>query len=122
MDKITLKNMQFYGYHGVLQEEQKIGQRFFIDAEMQLDLKGAGETDDLEQTVDYSAVYDIIKDITENHKFRLIEKLADTISREILSRYEKIQKITVRIRKPEAPIKGILDWAEVEIVRQRDEL
>lgn len=122
MDKITLKNMQFYGYHGVLQEEQKIGQRFFIDAEMQLDLKGAGEKDDLEQTVDYSAVYGIIKDITENHKFRLIEKLADVISQEIMSRYEKIQKITVRIRKPEAPIKGILDWAEVEIVRQRDEL
>jgi len=122
MDKITLKNMKFYAYHGVLPEEQIEGQNFFIDVELYADLKQAGETDDLEYTVDYSVVYGIIKYIVENNKFRLIEKLADTISREIMSRYKVLYEIVVRIRKPEAPIDGELDWAEVELKRLKDEL
>lgn len=117
MDKIILKNMKFFAYHGVLEEERLNGQYFFVDTVMSVDLKQAGKTDELGDTVDYSAVYNIIKDITENNKFRLIECLADNISREIMSRYKNIKEILVRIRKPDAPIGGELDWAEVEITR-----
>ncbi|MCX7920784.1 MAG: dihydroneopterin aldolase [Clostridia bacterium] len=117
MDKITLKNLRFYAYHGVLPEEQAKGQNFYIDVEMYVDLASAGATDNLDETVDYSAVYEVVKDITEKNKFRLIEKLAGEISREILSRYRKINEIIVRVRKPEAPINGEFDWAEVEIKR-----
>ncbi len=122
MDKITLKNMKFYAFHGVLPEEQSQGQDFYIDVEMLVDLRKCGINDSLEDTVDYSAVYDTVKDVTQNNKFQLIEKLADSISREILSRYENISGITVRVRKPQAPINGELDWPEVEIERSRDEL
>lgn len=121
MDKIKLENIKLYGYHGVLPEEQAKGQYFHIDVEMYLDLRKPGTTDNLEDTVDYSAVYHVIENITTSNKFRLIEKLADSISREILSRNEKIQEITVRIRKPDAPIDGELDWAEVEIKRSRND-
>ena len=117
MDKIIMKNMKFYGYHGVLPEEQAKGQYFFIDAELLLDLSKAGATDNLEDTVDYSAIYGIIKYVTENNKFRLVEKLADSISQEILSRYEAIKEIIVQVRKPEAPIDGEFDWMGVEIKR-----
>ena len=117
MDKIILKNMKFFAYHGVLEEERLNGQYFFVDTVMSVDLKQAGNTDELGDTVDYSAVYNIIKDITENNKFRLIECLADNISREIMSRYKNIKEILVRVRKPDAPIGGELDWAEVEITR-----
>ncbi|MDP4093016.1 MAG: dihydroneopterin aldolase [Bacillota bacterium] len=120
MDKITLKNMKLYGYHGVLPEEQQNGQDFFIDVEMQLDLSPAGVSDSLEDTVDYSMVYNIVKNITENNKFRLIEHLAEVISREILSRFQIISEVVVRIRKPDAPLGGILDWPEVEIRRQKN--
>ena len=120
MDKIVLKNMKFYGYHGVYPEEREKGRYFHIDVEMFADLKKPGATDNLEDTVDYSDVYNIIKEITETKKFRLIERLADTISREILSRHEKISGITVRVRKPEAPVGGELDWAEIEIKRFRN--
>lgn len=109
--------MKFFAYHGVLEEERLNGQYFFVDTVMSVDLKQAGNTDELGDTVDYSAVYNIIKDITENNKFRLIECLADNISREIMSRYKNIKEILVRVRKPDAPIGGELDWAEVEITR-----
>ncbi len=122
MDKIILKNMRFFAYHGVLPEEQKNGQEFFIDVEMHTDVKDAGTSDDLHDTIDYSAVYRIVKDITQNNKFKLIEKLACSISGEILSRFGKINRIVVNIRKPQAPIGGELDYAEVEIVRDRHEL
>jgi len=117
MDKITLKNMKFFGYHGVYAEEQEKGQNFFIDVEIYLDLKAAGENDDLKDTIDYSEIYDIIKYITIEKRFHLIEKLAENISSEILSRNTTICETVVRVRKPEAPMNGILDWAEVEIKR-----
>jgi len=119
MDKILLRNMKFFAYHGVLPEEQANGQNFYVDVEMILDLKKAGNSDALEDSVDYSGVYALVRDTVENNKFRLIEKLAHGISREIMSRYEKIVQITIRVRKPEAPIDGQLDYAEVEITRCR---
>jgi 7,8-dihydroneopterin aldolase/epimerase/oxygenase len=122
MDKIILKSMRFYAYHGVLQEEREKGQNFCIDIEMSVDLRKAGMNDELFDTLDYSKVFYDVKEITENNKFRLIEKLADSISREMLSRYERIQEILVRVRKPEAPIEGEFDWVGVEIKRSRDEL
>lgn len=120
MDKILMKNLKFFGYHGVLEEEQLKGQNFYIDVEMCTDLEKACCSDNLQHTVDYSAVYDIIKYITENNKFRLVEKLAGSISGEILSRYREIDEITVRVRKPEAPINGEFDWVGVEITRGRN--
>ena len=121
-DKIILSNMKFYGYHGVLPEEREKGQNFFIDAEMFTDIKKSGLSDNLGDTMDYSEVYNVIKNITTNKKFRLIEKLADNISREILSEFKEIDKIIVRVRKPDAPIDGELDWAGVEVERDRNDL
>lgn len=121
MDKITLQNMRFFGYHGVFQEEQIKGQHFYVDVEMFADLHAAGISDELEHTIDYSKAFDIVKNITENKKFRLIEKLANTIAREIMSSFDAVNEIIVRVRKPEAPMNGELDWAQVEIKRSRDE-
>ena len=127
MDKITMKNMKFYGYHGVMPEEQVNGQDFLIDVDMYLDLKKAGLSDNLADSVDYSEVYGIIKNITKSNIFRLLEKLADSIAREILSRYEKIEEIVVHVKKPDAaltdaPLTGAFDWVGVEIKRSRDDL
>ncbi|NLP14341.1 MAG: dihydroneopterin aldolase [Clostridium sp.] len=120
MDKIVLKDIRLYGYHGVFPSEREKGQNFYIDVELFLDLGEAGKTDDLEKTVDYSKIYDMIKTINENNKFRLIERFAHIISREILSTFKEIDRIIVRIRKPEAPIDGDFAWAGVEIERGRN--
>ena len=60
-DKILLNNMKFYAYHGVLPEEQEKGQNFYIDVEIDYSTKKAGLSDNLEDTIDYSLVYEIIK-------------------------------------------------------------
>lgn len=121
MDKIILSNLGFYAYHGVLQAEKELGQKFFIDAELFLNTKEAGRSDDLTKSVSYAEVYEIIKDITENKRFDLIEALAETIAEEVLESYSMIKSIMVRVKKPEAPVKGIFDYFAVEIRRDKDE-
>ncbi len=116
-----MRNLKFYGYHGVFEEEQENGQYFHIDAELYLDLMKAGKSDELKDSIDYSQVFEIIRDITENKKFRLLEKLAESISGEILSRYKEISKVILRVKKPEAPIDGEFDWVGVEITRSKNE-
>ncbi|MEN2775469.1 dihydroneopterin aldolase [Acetivibrio clariflavus] len=120
MDKILLKDIKLYGYHGVLEKEREIGQYFYIDIEIFLDLEPAGITDDLGNTVDYSVVYDIIKDINNKNKFRLIESFAQKISEGLMSNFDKIKTVVVKIRKPDAPIDGDFGWVGVEIKRSRE--
>mgnify|MGYP000897816798 CR=1 FL=1 len=121
MDRIIMRNMSFFGYHGVLPEEREKGQNFIIDIEMLTDLEEASKSDELSDSVDYSKAYGIVKNIVENNKFRLIEKLAGSISREMLSKFPAIQEITVLVKKPEAPIDGEFDWMGVELKRGRYE-
>ena len=119
MDKIIMENMGFYGYHGVLQEEKTLGQKFFVDAYLYLPLKKAGENDDLSFSVNYGAVYETIKRIVTNERFDLLEGLAERICSEIFLSYPLVQKLRIRVKKPEAPVPGIFDYFGVEIVRER---
>jgi len=121
MDKIILSNLGFYGYHGVLEAEKVLGQKFFIDVELFLSTKEAGKSDDLTKSVSYADIYEIIKDITENKRFDLIEALAEAIAGEVLESYAMIKSIMVRVKKPEAPVNGIYDYFAVEIRRDKDE-
>ena len=116
MDKILLSNLGFYGYHGVLKEESILGQKFFIDMELYLDTKEAGLTDDMNKSV-----YEVVKDITENKRFELIEALAENIAKETLDKFGLIKEVMVRVKKPEAPVRGIYDYFGVEIRRAKDE-
>lgn len=121
MDKIKLKNLRFYGYHGVLEEENKIGQKFIVDLDLLTDLKKPGQSDDVEDTINYALVYDIVRRIVENEQFNLIEKLAQEIVNEIFQSFEKVLEIEIEIKKPEAPVKGIYDYFSVQLRRKRDE-
>lgn len=121
MDKILLNNLGFYGYHGVLKEESVLGQKFFIDMELLLDTKEAGLTDDMNKSVSYAQVYDVVKNIVENKRFKLLEALSHNIAMEVLEKFELIEEIMVRVKKPEAPVNGIYDYFGVEIRRKRNE-
>ncbi|RKD32971.1 dihydroneopterin aldolase [Thermohalobacter berrensis] len=120
MDKIIMKNLAFYGYHGVLEEESKLGQKFFIDVEMYLDLKKAGSEDNVEYTVNYAKTYELIKDIVENKRFNLIEALGENIANIILNKFKQVKEVLVTVKKPEAPVKGIYDYFAIEIRRERN--
>lgn len=119
MDKIIMNHMGFYGFHGVLEEEKSLGQKFYVDVELSLDLSQAGKTDSVEHTVSYADVYDDVKYFVESARYNLIEALGENICNMILAKYPEVQEAMVRIKKPEAPVRGIFDYFAVEIRRGR---
>jgi dihydroneopterin aldolase len=121
LDKIILSRMAFYGYHGVFPEENKLGQQFFIDAELSLPLELAGRTDELEHTINYAEVYYTVQNIVEGKSFRLIEALAEKIASELLQTYTSINEIKIRVIKPHPPFKIFFEGVTVEITRKREE-
>jgi len=116
MDKIVFEKMQFYAYHGVFEEETRLGQKFEVDLEMFLDLKKPGKSDCIEDTVNYAHVYEIVRDLVTGTKKKLLEALAESIADELLRQFP-ILEIIVRVRKPQPPIPGHLQSVIVEIRR-----
>lgn len=120
MDYIHLRDMQFYGYHGVLKEENILGQRFRATVSLAVDIKNAGLTDELNDTVSYVGVYDLCKDIIEGKPYKLIEAVAETVATSILDTYEgQVLGVKVEIVKPDPPIPGHYKEVAVEITRGR---
>jgi 7,8-dihydroneopterin aldolase/epimerase/oxygenase len=119
LDKITMSGMQFYGYHGVFAEENKLGARYVVDVELHLPLDRPGRTDSIEDTVNYAEVHELIKRIVEGKTFRLIEALAEHIASEVMRTYTSINALTVRVVKPHPPVAIHFDGVTVEIHRKR---
>jgi dihydroneopterin aldolase len=117
-DRIVLHNMVFQGRHGVLEREQRESQPFQVDVELLLNLQPAGVDDDLEKSVDYAVVFDAVRQIVESTSFKLLEALAEAVAHELLVDFP-VQEVGVRVRKPQVPIDGTLDYAGVEIWRRR---
>ena len=101
--------------------QRKKKKKFFIDVKLFIYTKEAGKNDDLTKSVSYADVYEVIKDITENKTFDLIEALAENISQVVLDKFKLVNSIMVRVKKPEAPVNGIYDYFGVEIRRDRNE-
>ena len=109
MDKIKLQEMAFYGHHGVESEENTLGQRFFIDVEMDLDLSGAGESDNIEDSVNYAEVFSLVQSIAEGTPCKLLERVAKKINEEVAT----------TVHKPSVPIHGILKDVSVTLHKKR---
>ena len=118
-DRIVLHEMVFRGRHGLSPAEQLNDQPFEVDIEMVLNLQPAAVEDDLDRTVDYSAVFEVARTVVESTSFRLIEALAEAIAQEVLTAFGLISEVGVRVRKTEVPIEGTIAWAGVEIWRRR---
>lgn len=116
MDRIILEGMEFYGYHGVLPEEQALGQRFIVDVELYLDLRPAGETDDPDRTVNYAHVFELVENVLTGRPHRLIESVAESVAKAVLERFP-VSEALVRVKKPGAPLPGRFTWMAVEIRR-----
>lgn len=118
MDKIYIKDLQVYGYHGVNIEEKNMGQRFLISLELNIDLRNAGLSDNLYDTVNYAEICYKVEEVFLSKKYDLIEKAAEEVAETILINFEKINKIKVLLKKPWAPIGKPLNYAAVEIERE----
>lgn len=120
MDKVFFRGMQFYAYHGVYPEENRLGQRFIIDLELGLDLRPSAMSDDLAKTVDYQAAYDAVRAAVEGEPVKLVETLGERIAESLFARFP-VTDIHIRITKPDPPIPGHYDAVGVELRRTRAE-
>jgi dihydroneopterin aldolase len=119
LNVIRIKNAAFYAYHGAVADEQNLGGKFEIDVDMYCDLSRAAESDSLKRTVDYEKAYAYIQSVALAKTYYLLEALANTIAKGLLQEFHNIEVVTVRIRKPHPPVKGVVDFVEVEITQRR---
>ena len=122
MDRVFLKNMAFYAYHGVMDEERRLGQRFFVDVDCFVDARVAAATDRGAEAVRYDHVYDTVAAAVGGPAVNLLETLAERIAAAVLDAHGNVAGVRVEIRKPSAPVAGVLDHAGVEITRRREQV
>ncbi|MCM1497567.1 MAG: 2-amino-4-hydroxy-6-hydroxymethyldihydropteridine diphosphokinase [Clostridium sp.] len=118
MDKIIIKELETFGYHGVFEEEAFLGQKFIVDAVLYLDTRKAGRTDDLQESLDYGEACQTIKALVEKERYQLIERLAEEIAERLLLAFPQLCSVEITVKKPWAPIRVTLDTAAVCIKRR----
>jgi len=117
MDKIRIENLHIFANHGVFDFEKEQGQNFYINAELYTDTYSAGHDDNLDSTVSYADVCQVIAKVFTGDKFDLIEKAAEVIAETVLITFPALKGIKVEVKKPEAPIDMEFESVSVEIER-----
>jgi dihydroneopterin aldolase len=116
VDRILISGIRALGVHGVLSEEQIRPQPFGIDIELLVDVRAAGASDDLGDTVDYSAVCDAVTNVVSSEQYRLLERLATRIA-EVCRADPRVVGVVVEVRKLHPPVPTLLDHVAVRIER-----
>ncbi|CAA6671474.1 unnamed protein product [Spirodela intermedia] len=119
-DKLVLRGLKFHGFHGARVEEKKLGQKFVIDLDAWLDLHEAGETDSLSDTVSYTDIYRIVKEIVEGPSQNLLERVAHLIATATLAKFPQISAVRVEVKKPNVAVHGTIDYLGIEILRYQN--
>lgn len=112
---IRMKNCAFFARHGLLDEEERLGQRFYVDAELHVEPNEPLESDSMEATVDYGVAFAEIERIVTGKRRFLIETLALDVAQALCARFSQIKQASITVRKPNAPVAGVLDHVEVTV-------
>ncbi|MBO8441648.1 MAG: dihydroneopterin aldolase [Firmicutes bacterium] len=115
MGKININNMTFYTYNGVFDEEKKLGQKIEVDVSIDFPIEDVVKNDDLNTTISYVNVFNVVKEFVKNNSFNLIESLANNLLSNLLNEFKKARLITLKVRKYSVPINGIFDDVEIEV-------
>lgn len=118
--KIKIRGLEVSACHGVHGFEKQNEQRFIFDADLQLDFYEAAKADDLNLTVNYSAVCSLIEKTAKENKFDLIERLAYECAFAVMENFGRVEKITITVKKPDAPLKVKFDTVEAEAALERN--
>ena len=118
MTKITLENMEFHAFHGCLEHEQKLGNTFIVSIGIEIDTSLAGQTDELEHTLNYQLVYDAVKTQMEIPS-KLIEHVGQRILDAVFSEFQQIQGLKVKLSKLNPPLGGKVDRVTIELNKKR---
>ncbi len=119
MDKINIKRLEVFAYHGVYEEENRLGQKFYVSVEMSTDTRKAGITDDLSESVNYGEVCAEVTGVLQNHRHKLIEAAAEDIASYLLTKHPAVRSVVVELEKPGAPVPYSFDTVSVRIERSR---
>lgn len=120
-DSIFVTGLLIHAHHGVMEHEEKVGQRFIIDLELSLDLSDAACSDKLADTVSYSAIVETATLAFTSHNYRLVEAAAGSIADAILAKFACVTSIKITVHKPHAPIAAIFRDVGVILRRSRHE-
>lgn len=101
---LYVNGIEVFAYHGVFSEENLLGQKFIFDIECKLNFKEAMRSDDLKDSVSYGEIAQLVKDITQDNTYKLLERLAAEIIKNIFNKFSSIDNIALKINKPSAPI------------------
>ena len=119
MDTVVLNRIELYGSIGVALEEKIGKQRYWITIELDADLRRAGETDELEYTIDYAAVFRVCEQLMRSEDCDLLETFAVKLASRLLTRFPLAERVSLEILKPDAPIEGTFDSVGIRIARTR---
>ena len=117
MDQIKIQNLEVFGHHGVFSEETRLGQKFLVNAVLYTDVRGAGRSDDLHQSIHYGDVCHYMTNFMQEHTYKLIESAAEHMAEAMLLDISRLEKIDLEIKKPWAPIGLPIETVSVEISR-----
>lgn len=121
MDKILIRDLKIFAYHGVLDKEKENGQYFFFDIDAYVDLSNPCKSDNVEDTVNYALMTECITEIFTSQKDNLIEKAAQRVADGLLEEFGMITELRILLKKPDAPIDADFGWVGVEINRKRED-
>jgi len=119
MDKIIIEDLEVYAYHGVAQEEKKLGQMFVVSLQISADLETAALSGNLDASINYSKACNIVKDILQAESYDLIETAALKVIEGIFHKFNHAQVVKVLLKKPWAPMGQHIKYAGVELERGR---
>ncbi len=119
MDEIYIKGLKIFAYHGVNPEETENGQEFELDITMYADVSNARQSDDLNDTINYAAARKAITAVMTDRPYKLIERAAEVVATELLNKFEKLEKVEVTLKKPNAPMSCVFDYVAVKITKVR---
>lgn len=118
-DIVSIRRIAVFAYHGLYEEEARLGQRFEISLECRLDLAEAARSDDLNHGVSYADLIQLVQEIAVTERFNIIEALGGRIAEAVLSKHPKVLEVAVTVEKPHAAIAAIYESVAVTIHRSR---
>lgn len=119
MDKIIIKDLRVYAFHGVNEDEKIKGQPFELDITCHIDLSKPCVSDCVDDTVSYAQIIKLVKKEMTAQSFDLLERTAQYICDKILEQYKTIEQVDILLKKPRAPILADFGYVAVEISRKR---
>ena len=122
MDKILIKGLKLFAYHGVNPEEKENGQDFIFDIELYVNMNKACHSDNVEDTVSYAKVVKTVRRVFTAQKYDLLERCAEITGQAILDEYSEVLRVDLTLKKPQAPVNAEFEYMGVNIVRSRDNI